>query len=193
MVPEAPSSFVPSEIPIGALLRRGVDACARKHRIPSDTVVRRLETGDEQMHSAFRYEIAKGLSEYLAHLGTVFREVHLFGSAMGDSSTPFSDIDILVVVRWKRDEAIRLLRSVDLGLATGYRRFVGLNDRPASLLDIHLVDEAERLEHAGYATILDGLHTRPICLLRCSPEVTTGAPFGRRAPGRPSLGLSERG
>jgi len=126
------------------------------------------------MHSTLRYGLAKGLSGYLASLGSVFHEVYVYGSSISESSNPASDIDVIVVVERRRDEIANLLKRLDLSLTSHYRRLVGLKRDPASLLDIHVINKTEQAERSGYGAVINGLHSRAICLW-CSDPATTGA------------------
>ena len=93
-------------------------------------------------------------------------EMHVYGSSIGQTANPASDIDVLLVVEHERDEIIRFLKWLDLSLTTCYRQLVGLKREPKSLLDIHLINRNEQTERVGPGALLSGLHTRPICLMR---------------------------
>ncbi|TFH09427.1 MAG: nucleotidyltransferase domain-containing protein [Candidatus Atribacteria bacterium] len=169
MVSEAPSGLICAEIPNASLFEEALDLCARRSGLPTDAVLRLLDDGDREMHSSFRYGLAKGLCRYLAGLGTGFREMYVYGSSIGESANPTSDIDVIIIVEKKRDEVMNLLRSLDLSLTTHYRRLVGLKKTPASLLDIHVIERGRQDERTGPGAMFDGLHTRPICLWRSDP------------------------
>jgi hypothetical protein len=79
---------------------------------------------------------------------------------------------------------MNLLKRLDLSLTAHYRRLIGLEREPVSLLDIHVIDRIEQAEHSGYGAVIDGLHTRPICLWRSDPAIT-GA-FRKESPRRSS-------
>ena len=190
MPSRTPSGFLPAEMPTALLLEQALEACARRYGLPAENILRRLENGDREMHSAFRYGLAKGLSAYLASLGSVFREVYVYGSAIGESSNPASDIDVIVVVERRRDEIANLLKRLDLSLTSHYRCLLGLKRDPVSLLDIQVVDRIEQAERSGYGAVVDGLHTCPICLWRSDPA-TTGA--ARKESPRRSLHVQKSG
>ena len=171
MPSRTPSGLVASEMPNGILLEQALEVCSHRYGLSAEAVLLRLEEGDREMHSTFRYGLAKGLSAYLASLGSVFQEVYVYGSSIGESSTPASDIDVIVVVEKRRDEIINLLKRLDFSLTCHYRRLVGLKKTPASLLDIHVIERKEQAERCGYGAVIDGLHTRPICLWRSDPAI----------------------
>lgn len=167
-----PSGLLPAEVPSGILFEQALECCSHRHGLSVEAVLRRLEEGDCGIHSTFRYGLAKGLSSYLASLGSVFHEVYVYGSSIGESSSPGSDIDVLVVVERKRDEIVNLLKRLDLSLTSHYRCLIGLERNPVSLLDIHVIDRTEQAERSGYGAVIGGLHTRPICLWRSDAAIT---------------------
>jgi len=179
---QTPSGLAPSEMPNGILFEEALEACSHRTGLSAEAILLQLEAGDRQMHSAFRYALAKGLSGYLASLGSVFHEVYVHGSALGESANPTSDIDVIVVVERRRDEIANLLKKLDYSLTRSYRRLVGLKQSPNSLLDTQIVERNEQAERSGYGAVLDGLHTRPICLWRSDPA-NLGA-FRKEGPQR---------
>ena len=163
------SGFVSAEVPNETLFEQAIGVCCHRFGLSADVILHRLEDGDRVMHSTFRYGIAKGLSLYLAGLGCGFHEVYVYGSSVNESSNPCSDIDVIVVVERRRDEIGYLLKRLDLSITSHYRRLLGLSRHPASLLDIHVIDRQEQAERSGFGAVIDGLHTRPICLWRSHP------------------------
>jgi len=166
--------LIPSEAPNGILFEEALECCSHRYGLSIEAVLGRLEEGDCGMHSTLRYGLAKGLSGYLASLGSVFHEVYVYGSSISESSNPASDIDVIVVVEKRRDEIANLLKKLDLSLTSHYRRLVGLKRDPTSLLDIHVINKTEQAERSGYGAVIDGLHSRAICLWRSDPA-TPGA------------------
>jgi predicted nucleotidyltransferase len=169
MLPEAPSGLVPSEIRSEQLFERATARCVRGPE-GSGEVLRRLRAGDPDMHSRFRYALAKELAEYLARLEAGFCGIYLYGSAMGEAASQYSDIDVIVVVESRHDETMRVLARLDLSLVTQYRCLVGTRTRPSSLLDARVIEEADIARRDGYGAIVDGLFTRPVCLWRSTPD-----------------------
>lgn len=176
------SVFVSAEVPNETLFEQAIGLCCHRFGLSADVILHRLEDGDHVMHSTFRYGIAKGLSLYLASLGCAFHEVYVYGSSVNESSNPCSDIDVIVVVERRRDEIGYLLKRLDLSITAHYRRLLGLSVHPASLLDIQVIDRKEQAERSGFGAVIDGLHTRPICLWRSDPA-NLGA-FRKEGPQR---------
>lgn len=173
MLPEAPSGLIPSEIETERVFDRVLEQCARSP-VTKDGVLRRLRDGDPEMHSQFRYVLAKELSAYLGQLDAGFQSVYLYGSAMGEAASRYSDIDVIVVVKAISDQTACLLARLDLSLVSQYRDLVGTRTLPQSLLDVRVIDGADLVERDGYGAVIEGLFTRPVCLWRSAPR-STGA------------------
>ncbi len=171
---ETPSGLLPSEAPAAALIGRAIDQCARRRGELPELTLDRLRRGDPEAHSSFRYSLAKELGEYLGGLGASFHALYIYGSAMRDTASLCSDIDLLAVVERRRDEVGRLLLRVDLALSTCYRELLQGASAPASLLDIHVVDVSEERDGQGYGALLTGHDTCPVCLWRSSRQVAVG-------------------
>jgi hypothetical protein len=173
---DTPSGLLPSEAPAAALMERAIAQCARRRGEPPDSLIEHLRRGDPEVHSLFRYALAKELGQYLGGLGASFRALYVYGSSMGAASSPCSDIDILAVVERRRDEVVRLFLRVDLALAACYRQLLHGAQAPASLLDVHILDAREERERRGYGALLTGLGTCPVCLWRAPRETPAGLP-----------------
>jgi len=167
---------MPTEFPDESLFLGALESSARTDGSTVDEVLRRLEEGNRESHSSFRYGLAKGVSRYLGSLGCAFREIYVYGSTMDGHANPASDIDVIVVVDKRRDEVNRLLELLDVSLATCYRQLVGLGQNPRSLLDVQIVEECDATERSGRDAVLAGFNTRPICLWRSPPERIAGTP-----------------
>lgn len=179
MISEAPSGLVCAEVPNGDLFEAALDGCARLYGCSAEDALQRLEEGDRELHSSFRYSLAKGLSSYLGSLGSGFREVYVYGSSIGERANLASDIDVILVVEKRRDEMMCLLKKLDVSLTSHYRRLVGVTGKPISLLDIHVIERNAQDECTGPGAMFDGLHTRPICLWRSDPGSKGGFPHGK--------------
>jgi len=174
---DEPCGCAPIEVEDEALFEDALHLCARCHGVSRQDILEGLRQGDPRLHSSLRYGLAKGVSKYLGSLGSSFREVYVRGSAAGQRANPASDIDVIVVVRKRRDEVLRLLGLLDILVTARYRDLIGFTGRLCSLLDIQVVEDETSVGNAGRSAVLGGLNTRPICLWRSSPEEATGASF----------------
>jgi predicted nucleotidyltransferase len=174
--PYTPSLLLEPEIEADLLLDQAVEFCKRRLGKSEREVRLGLAQEDPEVHSTLRYAIAKGLSEHLGRLGRAVRAVYVYGSAMNGDAGACSDIDLVVIVGHKLDQAVALLRRLDLALVTSYRALIECERRPASLLDVHLVDVEEEEKRHGYGAVVCSTRTSPVCLWRYTPRVS-GAPL----------------
>ena len=176
MGPYIPSLFLEPEMDAAPLLDLAVRFCARRLGKSEAEVLRDLEGGESEAHSTLRYSIAKGLTEHLARLGRAIQGVYLYGSAMNGDAHVASDIDLIVIVAQRFDEASALLRRLDLALVAACRERLGTEGVPRSLLDVHLVDVDDEADRRGYGALVHSTETSPVCLWRHTPRVP-GAPL----------------
>ena len=173
---EFPSMILEPEMDAAPLLDCAVRFCATRLGKSEKEIVRALEAGDPGAHSTLRYAIAKGLSAHLAGLGRSIQAVYLYGSSMNGDARAGSDIDLIVIVGRKLDQAQALLRRLDVALVTAYRDLLEDDAGPRSILDVHLVDVDEEVERRGYGAVVHSSETSPVCLWRDTPRVS-GAPL----------------
>ena len=169
-----PSNFLPPEIKGAAVVADALSRCAQRIGCGDETFLERLLQGDHASHSLLRYEVAKRLADHLGRLGEGLNEVFVYGSTMTDRAVPCSDIDMLVVLERKSDQAMTLIGRIDLALSAGFRSLLPECRTPDSLLDIHLLDEAEAKTRRGYGAVLNSVQASPVCLWRTTPRVREG-------------------
>lgn len=148
--------------------------CARRIGCGDTEFLDRLLRGDHTSHSQFRYATAKRLAEHLSRLGGGLQGVFVYGSTMTDQAVACSDIDMLVVIDRKSDQAMTLIGRIDLALSSGFRSLLPECRTPDSLLDIHLLDADEVKNRHGYGAVLNSVQASPICLWRTTPRVREG-------------------
>ena len=165
---DSPSGLQPVEASAGALFSNALAHCARCSGRSSEAVLDRLRACDAEMHGTFRYALAKGLGEYLGGLGLPFRAIYVYGSAMSETSSPCSDIDILLDLDHPTDHVDRLIRGLDIALVTQFRSLFPWAQCLTTLLDVKTISAAETgNRHSGR---FSGLGTSPVCLWRFPPE-----------------------
>ena len=169
-----PSNFLPPEIEGAAVVADALSRCAQRIGCGDDAFFERLLQGDHASHSLLRYEVAKRLADHLGRLGEGLSQVFVYGSTMTDRAVPCSDIDMLVVLAHKSDQAMTLIGRIDLSLSAGFRLLLPGCRTPDSLLDIHLVDEVEAKTRRGYGAVLNSVQASPVCLWRTTPRVREG-------------------
>lgn len=161
--PDSPSMLIGSEMDADALLSGALALCAKQLGLDEPELLQQLRNNSPKTHSVLRYALAKGVAEYLRDLECGIRGVFLHGSTMTDEAGLASDIDLIVLVEKKVDQARTLLQHLGLALVTSYRALVG-REHLFSFLDVHLVDVKEERENHGYGALLHSPHTRPVSL-----------------------------
>jgi len=161
--------LVETELDTDVLLDRAISFCTEKLGQDQLQVRQHLSNGSRKAHSTLRYAIAKRTAEYLGQLDCGIRGVYLYGSAMSDDAGLCSDIDLIVLVERKLDQARTLLQRVDLALLASYRALIGSQYLPPTLLDVHLVDVKEEQKCRGYGVVIRSLQTCPVSLWEYSP------------------------
>ena len=162
----SPSMLAGTELDANALLKSAISCCARQLNLDEQNVHQQLRDSSCQVHSLLRYTVAKRVANYLGQLDGGIRGVYLYGSAMNDTARSSSDIDLIVLVERKLDQARTLLQQLDLALLTSYRALIGTAPLPRSLLDVHLVDMEEEKTRRSYGAVIHSLQTSPVCLWR---------------------------
>jgi len=159
-----PSGLLAAELESEVLLNRAVAFCAARLHVDVEQAVTALCNGEALAHSTLRYRIAKGIAGYLGRLECGVCGVYLYGSAMTGDAHIASDIDLIVVVHRKLDQAYTLLQRLDLALVTSYQGLLGPIRGPARLLDVQFVDVEEQRKRSGCGAILRSEEASPICL-----------------------------
>ena len=168
---ETPSGLQPVEASAGKLFSQALEHCSRRTDKHPERVLEQLRSRDPEMHGRFRYALAKSLGEYLGGLGVAFRAVYVYGSAMSETSSPCSDIDIILDLEHDSDRVDRLVRGLDIALVTQFRALFPWARKLGSLLDVRTVAQPNHpRNHAGVG--VSGLETSPVCLWRSAPEST---------------------
>jgi len=159
-----PSGLPAAELESEILLNCAVAFCADRLHVDVERAVIALRNGEALAHSTLRYRIAKGIAGYLGRLECGICGVYLYGSAMNGDAHIASDIDLIVVVHRKLDQAYTLLQRLDIALVTSYQALLGPIHGPATLLDVQFVDVEEQREHRGCGAILCSADVSPVCL-----------------------------
>ena len=180
---DTPSGLQPVEASAGALFADALEHCSRRTGERPEAVLERLCDCDPETHGAFRYALAKGLGEYLGGLGVAFRAVYVYGSAMGETSSPCSDIDIILDLDHDTDRVDRLMRGLDVALVTQFRAFFPWAKGLTTLLDVRTVASGSKNARNSYSGGFSGLGASPVCLWRFPPGNTVAS--AKRPPGEP--------
>lgn len=159
-----PSGLLAAELESEELLNCAMAFCADRLHVDVEQAVIALRNGEALTHSTLRYGIAKSIAGYLGGLECGVCGVYLYGSAMNGDAHIASDIDLIIIVHRKLDQAYALLQRLDLALVTSYQGLLGPIHGPARLLDVQFVDVEEQQKHGGCGAILRSVEARPVCL-----------------------------
>jgi hypothetical protein len=171
---ETPSGLQPVEASAKELFSQALEHCSRRTGKHPEDVLEQLRSRDPEMHGRFRYALAKSLGEYLGGLGVAFRAVYVYGSAMGETSSPCSDIDIILDLEHDTDRVDRLMRGLDIALVTQFRALFPWARKLGSLLDVRTVAARPNHRRTRHSGGFSGLATSPICLWRLASENKEG-------------------
>jgi len=167
---DRPSGLQPAEISAAALFAGALAHCSRRTGERPVAVIEKLRAQDPETHGTFRYALAKGIAEYLGSLGVAFRAVYVYGSAMGETSSACSDIDIILDLDHDTDRVDRLMQRMDIALVTQYRALFPWAKRVGSLLDVRTASTRPHKTGDRYRGGFSGLGTSPVCLWRVPPN-----------------------
>jgi hypothetical protein len=164
MLPYTPSVFLPAEMEPSRMLEQAADFCAKRLGKTREEVQQGLQAGAPDVNSSFRYALAKGVWAYLSQLSCGLHRIYLYGSALSGDAGTCSDIDLVILVDRKLDQARTLLQRIDLSLTCSYRGLIGCTEEPSSLLDVHLVDAEEEKQHSSYGAVPSSIEASPVRL-----------------------------
>lgn len=173
MIGSTPSHLLAPEVGWAGILSRALGEAAAREGMTGSGFLTALRAGNPGVHSAFRYALAQEFCSYVADLGTTFRAVYVYGSAVEGRSGPGSDVDVIAWVTRKSDTVESLLIRLDALLARGYRKLTGYGSL-RRLFDIHLVDDEDVELRRGYGAVVRSVWTAPVCLWRRGGTGPTG-------------------
>ncbi len=173
MIGSTPSLLLGPGVRPAGFLARALGTAAARGGCDAQGFLADLRAGDPGAHSAFRYALAQEFCSFAASLGTTFRAVYVYGSAVEGRSRPGSDVDVIVWVTRKSGTVESLLVRLDALLARGYRKLTGYGSL-RRLFDIHLVDDEDVELRRGYGAVVRSVWTAPVCLWRRGGTGPTG-------------------
>lgn len=133
--------------------------CAGKMQLPEQEVIQRLRSGCLDTHGYFRYSLAQQLAAYLGSMDDTIKAVYLFGSSLLDYLQPSSNINVLLHVTQDSAALSSLVNWFDAQCLQQYRTLLGsCAERMASLLDVHVVTDADVSKKLGYGSLVGSLY-----------------------------------
>ena len=155
-----------------AILIHAVEYCTDKMQLDSvQQAIERLRAGDAQACDYCHYSLARQVAEWLGTLDGNIKATYVFhydavpqDLGLGEAACALP-IHMLVWVDRKTAALKVLAETWDRNLAQGYAQMIG-GDRPAYILDVQVVDDADVARRIGYGALLFSLHHPPVQIWR---------------------------
>lgn len=126
-------------------IQNALDYCIASSREYNkyDDIITCLRTHDSTLHSKFRHSIAEDIAKLLyIRYGGQIKDLKLYGSTMQYEAGMFSDIDIIIKVKYPSDDLINTLKKLDKMLCKEYYRLICEEmSEYTYFLDPHIIDE----------------------------------------------------
>jgi len=154
------------------VLTQAVEYCAQKMRLDnSQAVIDRLRASNGQACEYCHYSVAKQVAESLGTLDENVKAAYIYDYDATPEDLCFGvagralPIHLLVWARRKTAALNVLAETWDRALAEGYAEVIG-ERKPARVLDLQVVDDADVEERLGHGALLFSLHHRPVQIWR---------------------------
>jgi hypothetical protein len=140
---------------------------AQKLGQPVKTVVARLQEGDRDAASYWRYGLAKVVAECLADWDESVKAIYAvdYDATPDDIAFGTARLPVLVhLIAWvdRKTAALdSLVAALDGALSKKFADLMGMASL-AHLLDVQVVDDGDVEARKGYGAVLTSLHNRPI-------------------------------
>jgi len=135
--------------------------CARKMGLTTyDQTILKLRQGDPQAHEYFRYELARHICDYL---GTLYRGLKAVYLIDGDHLKPLTAG--VTMIAWAKPKAsilVPVVERLDQEIVHQYKEMVApIADGMHHFLNVHLVDDDDVAQRAGFGALLAAQHELP--------------------------------
>ncbi len=161
----------PAEISVTAegILAQALSYCAHKMGLDGpQTVVERLRQGDGVACGYCLYSVAKQVAEAFGSLDGTIRAVYTFDcdatpedECLGEVARGTPLVHLLVWAQRKTAALRALVSMLDRALVRAYADVLG-EERPTSLLDVQVIDDADVGRRSGYGALLGSMYHRPV-------------------------------
>ncbi|HSR35154.1 MAG TPA: hypothetical protein VLY63_31680 [Anaerolineae bacterium] len=154
------------------VLTRAVEYCAQKMRLDtSQAVIDRLRAGNGRACEYCHYSVAKQVAESMGSLDENVKAAYIYDYDATPEDLCFGmtgralPIHLLVWAGRKTAALNVLAETWDRALAEEYAEVIG-GRKPARVLDLQVVDDADVEERLGHGALLFSLHHRPVQVWR---------------------------
>jgi len=151
------------------ILSQALSYCAAKMSLSGpQSAVERLCQGDGVASGYCLYCIAKQAAGTIGSLDENVRSVYTFDceatpedASLGEIAQGMPLLHLLVWTQRKTAALSALITALDRALAHAYADRLGVG-RPAGLLDVQVVDDAQVGRRSGYGALLSSMYHRPV-------------------------------
>ena len=161
----------PAETSVAAedVLAQALSYCAGKMGLDGpQTVTERMRQGDGVAYGYCLYSVAKQVAEAIGSLDENVRVVYTFDcdatpqdECLGEVARGMPLVHLLVWTQRKTAALRALIAALDRALVRAYADVLE-EGRPASLLDVQVIDDDDVGRRSGYGALLGSMYHRPI-------------------------------
>ena len=152
-----------------SILSQALSYCAAKMSLSGpQSAAERLCRGDSAASGYCLYCIAKQAAETIGALDENVRAAYTFDceatpedASLGEIARGMPLVHLLVWTQRKTAALSALIAALDRALAQAYVDMLGVG-RPAGLLDVQIVDDAQVGHRSGYGALLSSMYHRPV-------------------------------
>ena len=164
-----PVRYAEVGVTMEGILAQALCYCAEKMDLDGpQAVVERVRQGDGAAHGYYVYSVAKQVAETIGSLDENVWAVYIFDceatpedECLGEVCRGAPLIHLLVWTQRKTAALCALASALDRVLIQTYACAPG-EGRPASLLDVQVIDDADIGRRSGYGALLCSMYNRPI-------------------------------
>ena len=151
------------------ILAEALFYCASKMSLDGpQAVTKRMRQGDGVACGYCLYSVAKQVAEEIGALDENVRAVYTFDcdatpedECLGEVARGTPLVHLLVWTQRKTAALCALVSALDRALIRTYAEVLG-EGRPASLLDVQVIDDADVERRSGYGALLGSMYHRPV-------------------------------
>lgn len=145
------------------IMAEAVRFCCRKEQLSQEQFLKKLLSGQENVHSRLRYALAKGIAGYLGSMDDNLESVYVYGSTMDDNAGFSSDIDLIVKVKSKNGQTRRVFEILDTYLRVSYKILLATDDlQMKCMLDVQIIDQNDIEQKINYGSVISSHTTAPV-------------------------------
>ncbi|HHY93485.1 MAG TPA: hypothetical protein GX513_00525 [Firmicutes bacterium] len=153
--------------PMRAAVLRALAECAQKRGVGDARGLELLRAGEAETVGYFRYVLAREVSAFAGGQDPTLHSVYMADLDRNGDVEPSlrSVITLIPVVEEETAAGASLWDWIDERVTAEVKTLLGADVfEMGSLLDVHLVTEAQIKERSGFAALIGSLHTPALCV-----------------------------